>query len=249
MRYGWIGSLFVLLAALASVHADDRKEIDRVIDKAIEAAGGKEKLAEIKAVVWKSRATIHDRDGVSEIIGEYAKQKPDCYREEITIEKNGKKSKRITVVNGSECWVNENGQTKMLDQHTLSDKRESNFGIALANNPTSLRNSDLTLSLLGKSKLGDKEVIGIRVVSKEYCTVDVFFDQRSGLTAKSIMHRRDGAKQVPIETLYDYPHDASGVVLPHKATTLRDGKAIAEQELLEFRTYTMPLDESFFTKP
>lgn len=249
MRYRWIGSLLVWLAAVANVHGDDRKEIDRLIDKAIEAVGGKQKMAEIKAVVWKSRAIVHDRDGVSETIGEYAEQKPDRYRAETTTEKNGKKWKRIIVINESECWVNENGQTRMMDKRTLADTREENFGIAVANDPTSLRNSDLTLSLLGKSKLGDKEVIGIRVESKRFCTVDVFFDERSGLTAKTIMHRRDGGKEVPIQTLYDYAHDASGVVLPHKATTLRDGKAIAEQELLEFRTYTTPLDESFFTRP
>lgn len=248
MKFAATAGLLVCLL-VTNARADDRKEIDRVIDKAVQAAGGADKLGEIQAVVWKTRAILHGPDGVTEMTGEYAQEKPNRYRAEITTEKDGKKSKRIIVVNDQDCWINENGQTRMMDARTLADTRESNFGIRVANDPSSLRDPDLKLSLLGPSKLGGRKVIGIRVSRKGHSSIDLYFDDASGLTAKTVMRQRDGGREVPIETVFTYHHDAGGVVVPHKATTLRDGKAIAELELLEIKTYKTNVDDSFFARP
>ena len=95
-------SLIVVLAMSCTGHAEDTPKVNTIIDKAIKALGGEDKLGKINIVSWKS-------DTIQYIIpGHDAKwtkitviQRPDHYRvvSESTIE--GKAIKLVIILSQS----------------------------------------------------------------------------------------------------------------------------------------------------
>ena len=71
-----------LLAACSQGRADD-KEVKTILDKAIKAMGGEEKLAKIEAFSWKSKGVVTINGEDREIKGEATTKGLDHYRREF----------------------------------------------------------------------------------------------------------------------------------------------------------------------
>src|SRR5947209_17139515 len=91
------------LSAFAARAAEPRA----VIDKAIKAFGGEEKLAK-KAGQAKNKGTLEIAGGIS-FTQEVSFQIPDKFKDVMHMEVNGQKVTITTVYNGKDAWVNANG--------------------------------------------------------------------------------------------------------------------------------------------
>lgn len=240
----------VASAPVGLARGDDREAIDRIVEKAIRAAGGEGNLSRVRAAQWKMKTIVHGPRGTVETTGEYAQQLPEFYRAEVICEAGGKTKRRIVVINRQGRWLHEDGVTRPLPDRALGEVRENNHAISLANNPLQLRRRDLRLTYLGESKVGSRKAVGIRVRGGGYQDVEVDYDAQTGLILRSVMRQRGASgKTGPLETLYSYHHEVEGVVVPFKATSLRDGKAVAEMELFEVHIFPDGLDETVFARP
>lgn len=238
------------LATGGEARDDGQVETRRIVDLAIRAAGGETKLKRVRAARWTSKTIVHGSRGVEETTGEYAQQLPDLYRAELVSETGGKTSRRIIVINRRGRWISEDGLTRSLPAKALGEVHEGNHAIAIANNPLQLRRRDLRLTYLGRATINDREAAGIRVRHSTYEDVDVYYDAYDGQPLKSVTRRRDASGMArTTETLYTYHRRVDGVTLPFKATTVQDGKALAEMELLEIHFYPRGLDETVFARP
>src|SRR5262245_26558704 len=104
--------LFVGLSAPASA-ADD---LQAIVDKAIKAHGGAEKLDKNKATKSKSKGKLHIMGIEVDILShELTTQLPGKVKEEMEIDVMGNKLKVITVSDGEKGWVNANGMTMDAD--------------------------------------------------------------------------------------------------------------------------------------
>src|SRR5438094_592207 len=91
-------------------------ETQAIIDKAIKAHGGKDKLAKAKASEVKTKGKIHLGGGIA-FTGETYVQVPDKFKTVLELEVNNMNINVTTVFNGDKAWVKANGEKIKLDDN------------------------------------------------------------------------------------------------------------------------------------
>src|SRR5260370_39909118 len=80
--------------------ADEPADLKPIIDKAVKAMGGEEKLARFKNATWKGKGTIKSGTGDFGFTEDSYMQPPSQYRFDLELEANGHKIKDIAIING-----------------------------------------------------------------------------------------------------------------------------------------------------
>src|ERR1700737_983715 len=108
------------LTAANSIRAADDKPARAVIDKALKAAGGADKLAKHPGMTWHEKGTYYGMgDGVP-YTAPYAVQWPDKMRMEI-------EGVFMMVLNGDKGWLQMSGETKPMTKEQLAEEKEGRF--------------------------------------------------------------------------------------------------------------------------
>ena len=176
----------LLLGGVVPSRADEQAEARAIIDKAIQAMGGEAKLAEFKAVTWKSKGTLRFKGTTRHFTSEWAMQGPKQYRKAKDYDENGQRFTTTLVLNGDKGWFR-NREMSLITfrDDELTGLRQENYGhwIALR---LDLTDKALTLSPLGESRIDSREALGIKVTHRDLRDVEfeLFFDNESGLLVK-----------------------------------------------------------------
>src|SRR4030095_1694149 len=116
---------FLVIAALvmaSTAIADETQvaEARRVVEKALRAMGGKEKLAGVKAATFNTKGKLYWFGAGTDFTGEMAVQGLTKARTVMSFEFLGKRQTIIAVVNGDKGWVKANDVVTEIDQKTLA---------------------------------------------------------------------------------------------------------------------------------
>jgi len=235
------------VAGLAGEEKADQKTVRAVIENAIQAHGGAERLAKLNAVRWKI-------DGVAELSGgsirfsaELTNRLPDRHRVAFTVA--GDTEASLRVVNGKKAWKRVDGRTEELAGDELSDALASVYhGYVRSLNPL-IKNAEFGLSLVGEAKVDDRSAVGIRVEAKGRPGINLFFDKENGLLLKA--ERRSlgpNRQEATLETYYRDYKSFEGVMQPTTLVLHYDGKFHMRQEVTELR-FLDEIEDSHFQKP
>ena len=238
LRFGMmVGLVFTLTGVL---RADEPKEI---IEKAIKAGGGEEKLAKFKAHTWAAKGTYYGAGDGMPYTAEYAVQFPDKIRVEI-------KNVFTLVLNGDKGWMKMGDDAQEMSAEQLAEQKEQQHA-GYVTTLLPLKGQGYTLTALGDSKAGDRPVVGVKVSSKGHRDVSLYFDKETHLLLKGewiVKAQEEGGKEVTQETLYGDYQDVQGAKLPMKVTINREGKKYVEGENSDLKAVEKP-DEKMFGKP
>ncbi|HWE35950.1 MAG TPA: hypothetical protein VG406_05200 [Isosphaeraceae bacterium] len=91
----------LLLNPIGAARADEKA--DAILDKAIKALGGKDKLEKADAMSWKCKVTLRFQGNESEIDGEVTVQGLDHVKS--VVDDGDGDSRSITVLNGDKGWM------------------------------------------------------------------------------------------------------------------------------------------------
>ena len=226
------------------LRADDSDQARAVVDKAIKAAGGEEKLAKFKSRTWVSKGTYYGMGDGIQYTANYALQAPDKFRFEV------EGGFMTMVVDGDKGWMQMMGETREMNKDELAQQKEERYAFAVSS-LTPLKGGDYKLSPLGETKVVDKPAIGVKVSHKDHQDVNLYFDKDSGLLVK--MERKtkaqeEGNKEVTQEDIYSDYQDVGGAKMPMKLTILRDGKKYVEGEESDVKAVDKH-DDKTFAKP
>jgi hypothetical protein len=83
--------MFLALAVAGAARADEQAATRAIIEKAIQARGGEDKLAQMKGMTFKSKGKLYGMGEGMDYTGEWAIQPPDKIRFQINFEANGMK--------------------------------------------------------------------------------------------------------------------------------------------------------------
>jgi hypothetical protein len=240
----------LLFAAVGPGRADDQAEVRKVIDRAIKAQGGADKLAKFKAVTLKMKGKFYgmSADGV-DYTGEFASQEPDKSRMEITVDVMGTEFKFVRVLNGNKGWTQMMGQTTALDKDAVTEAKEEIYA-GRVNRLVGLLGKDFKLEPVGEVKVGDRPAIGVKVSHKGHRDINLFFDKKTNLLLKAERPAKDpmSGQEFTQTTLYAGYKETDGIKTAHKVTVLRDGKKYVTGEATEIKAQEK-LDDSTFAKP
>lgn len=239
-----------LLTFLNPVRAQEDAKVRDVVDRAIKAHGGLDKLTKFKASVTKQKGKVHILDNALDFTGESSIQLPDRFRNEVKSQAGGQQVTFIQIINGNKGWVKFGEMTIEMNKDMLAEAKEQ-MNAGKISQLAVLANKEYKLAALGEVKVGDRPAIGIRVEHKGSRDVSLFFDKEKYLLLKMETRGKDpmqGDAEFTASTLYSDYKKTDDLMIPHKVTIERNGKAFVEAEVTEVKI-AEKLDDSVFEKP
>jgi hypothetical protein len=250
MKRSLYAALAIMFAsATASLVRADDTDPSAVLDKAIKAVGGEEKLKKIDAITWKSKVAITFNDNTNQFTSNATLQGLDHYRGEFEGEFGGNPFKGVTVVNGDKGW-RKFGDNKMdLDGDALANEKRQVYIQAIPSLLVPLKGKGFKLELASEEKVGDKPAPGIKVTGPDGKDFTLYFDKESGLPVKLVAKVIGfGGDEFTQETTYKDYKDFDGIKKATKADSKRDGEDFIKSEVTEFKVLDK-VDPKTFAEP
>jgi hypothetical protein len=224
-------------------------EVKAIVDKAVKAHGGAEKVNKAKCMQAKSKGRIEFLGGI-DMTQEISAKFTGKFKEVVEMDINGQKVKVISLFDGSKASIMANGQPVDVTDKIMEEFREGAHALKLGRLTNLLTDKSLHLSLLGESKVMDRPVVGVKVASKGHRDLDLYFDKESGLLTKIQTRKNDlqTMQEVDEERIIKEYQDTDGPKTAKKVLVNHDGKKYLELEVLEVK-YPDEIDDSDFQKP
>lgn len=259
-----VGGIGIGLAASFLAASDSRAqtpgeredaEARAIIDKAIKAHGGADKLSQFKAVraKWSGKHKVENQfywDAVRVVTYEM----PDKVRFDFEVENpNGGGFAFSRVVNGKKGWQGSDRGTRDLKEAEIAQIVGEVYAHWLAS-VVPLKDKGFTFSLFGDVAVDGKDSVGVRVSCKGRPDVNLFFDKETGLAIKSERRAKDLGtnEEYTAESIYREHKAFQGVLWPTQRLDRRDGMDLEENsgrfELSEVQAHNK-LDEKTLAKP
>lgn len=221
----------------------------QIIDRAIEAQGGVERLAQSRAAHTKIKGTVYLQAPVPFTKTTFF-QAPNQLCETQEVEVNGKKIVTTNVFNNNRAWINVNGQTREVAEQRLLIEMQETAHLHHVCRLFPLKGPDYELTALGESKLEKRTVVGVKAATRGFRDINLYFDRDSGLLVKTDrkkLHLVSQQETVEQTIILEYG-SVQGLKWPRKMVVLMDGKKLVEGEAVGVKFFDK-LDDSYFTKP
>jgi hypothetical protein len=252
MRKTWcVTAVALALAAVGAARADDKADLRAVLDKAIKAHGGAEKLAKEKATTFKAKGKFYGLGEGIDYTSDYAIQPPDKFRMTMDFEAGGMKIAVNVVCDGKKGWTKVNDAVTEMDEEGLAELKEETYAGRVQTLVPLIKDKGFELATLGDVKVGDLPAVGVRVSHKGHRDVNLFFDKKSGLLLKierTVKDQQQGGKERKQESFFSDYKEVDGVQHPMKLVLNRDGEKYVDAEMSDYETKDK-LDDTLFAKP
>jgi len=242
----------LLVAIAGAARAEEKADSKAVIEKAIKAAGGEDKLAKFKTATMKMKGKWYGMGDGIEYTAELAVQAPDKARMKLDTGAGDMKFTFIRVVNGDKVWSKLNTDTTEVDdKDQIKEAREEMYADHVKSLLPLVKDKDFKLEALGEAKVDGKPAVGVHVTSKGHRDINLFFDKESGLLVKAEQTVKDfmaGGNEQMQETLYSEYKEFGGAKHATKLVINRDGKKYVDAEISDLEAKDK-FDAKEFDKP
>jgi hypothetical protein len=246
----WLLAAATIAALPAAAMASD-KAARGVVEKAIKAQGGADKVTKLRVMRIKVEGTMSLAPGQPAIpfVLEDWWQMPGQYKTTSRFELGGKKVSQTQAIDGEAGWMQVNGATQDLPKAAVAEMREQKHAEDL-DRLGFLADKGISLSSLGEAKVGGRAAVGVLVKSKGHRDVKLWFGKRSGLLVKREHRVLDGGtgKEVTQEVVFSDYRGADGLKHYRALTAYRSGKKVIEAKVVELKFFDK-LDKKVFAKP
>jgi hypothetical protein len=223
---------------VGSARADDPNAI---IDKAVTALGGREKLEKLHASEVKTKGILSLGGNESPITGQATVQGLDHYRMQFEGDFGGNKITGMTVINGNKGWRKFGDEVMALDEKAVQGEKRSIYLQLAVGNPTLLKGKGFKVT---KAEQGVVTATGPD--GKEFT---IHFDPQTGLPSKLVATVSGFmGEEVKQETTYSAYKDFNGLKKATKTESKRDGDPFLKQDLVEFKALEK-VDAKTFDEP
>ncbi len=220
-----------------------------VIDKAVKALGGADKLAAAKTSSWKVKGKITFGGNESDFTSTTTVQGLDHYRQEFEGEFGGNQVKGVTVIDGDKGWRKFGDNARKLENQGLENQKRAAYLQIVPATILPLKEKGFKVESVSEEKVGDKPAVALKVKGPDDKDFQIFFDKASGVPVKvvAVVAGRQGAENTQETTFADYK-DFDGVKRATKIEIKRDGEKFMDQQLSEFRVLGK-VEPSTFSEP
>jgi outer membrane lipoprotein-sorting protein len=252
MQKIWFLTTAFLLAAVAPLYADPAADAKVVVDKAVKAMGGPDKLSKTPATTFQSKGSADEGGHKMEFTGSWHIQFPDKYRAEIEMVAGGRNESVTLVINGDEAWAKQpdRPEPEAAPPEALKAIKATFTAIHLAHNPTALTGKDYELSPLAEVNIDKTAAVGVKVVHKGLPDIKLYFDKETGLPIKAEVKikEREAGEEIEMEFRFADFKETDGMKHFTKLTCQRAGKELMVMELSEVKR-AEKIDAKMFEKP
>jgi zinc protease len=234
----------ISFAALGPARADDQ-DAKSILDKAIKALGGEEKLTNAAAHSWKANVKLHFGGGERDVESHVTASGLDHFRREF----NSPQFTGILVIDGEKGWRKRRDETTELDADSLANEKRSAYLQLIPVTLMPLKDKGFKLEAAGAEKVDGKPAVVLKVTAPDGKNFTLFFDKESGLPVKEVATMTSPAGQeFSVEsTFLDYK-DMGGIKKATRIEVKSNGEPSSEMEITEFKILDK-VDPETFAEP
>lgn len=244
-----ICTLALLAASIA--HAADETGARTVLDKAMEAAGGREALARYEMpFVMEMKVKNFTPRGVRESKGKQTRWFPDRFRDES--DDSMGRGKFVMLFNGESGkytgYTSQKGVTTGSMNESQVDQSRDRVYCERLTTLLPLAAPGFTLMMVDEIVLDGRPSVGVKISHADRPDVTLYFDKETYVLTKQVRpwRRPDGNRTST--TLYDDYVEVDGLVYPRKATRYVDDAKSYESEITDLK-FLDSVDKTVFEQP
>lgn len=228
--YSCVLIMVMMLASLAGAQT-----VDDVINRAINAAGGKAAFDQIKSIKMQISGSMMGMtmDMTMQMV------KPDKIRNEISV----MGQQMIQATDGTDYWMKNAGQ--VMDMDPMNQQQLKNSMLQYTGDLSAMKNMGIGLSYAGMEDVDGVAAEALNMTMTEQgMEGKMYFDRSTGLFFKMMMMSPMGEVVVSIG---DY-REVSGVKFPHSIEMVMGGQPMGTLTIDDVQV-NIPIDESVFKRP
>src|SRR5262245_43047926 len=171
-----VPAILLFLSALAPARAADESP-RAIIERAIEAHGGQERLEKLKTDRVSLKGTMLVNDNKAEFTAETTVNMPSQFRNVVELKFDTSTRKVVQILNGDKAIVTVDGRpVDNIPASSVAEMREI-LRLERATRLTALlSDKSFELAALGEGKVKERPVVGVKVGSKNYADLKMYFD-------------------------------------------------------------------------
>jgi hypothetical protein len=243
-----IGAALALALVAGPARAAD-EGANAVLDKAIKALGGADKLAKVKAADWKTKGTISIMGGDNPFTTHVTVQGLDHFRQEFEGDFGGNKISGATVVAGGKGWRKFGDNVMELDKDALANEKRAVYLNVAPITILPLKGKGFKVEAAGEEKVADKPAAVLKVTGPDGKDFKLYFDKGSGLPVKMVAKVAGFmGEEYTQETTYGDYKEMGGIKKATKIDAKRDGEKFIDATITEFRALDK-VDPKTFEEP
>jgi outer membrane lipoprotein-sorting protein len=250
MRHKSLTAAFLLLLP-AGVRAGEADEARAVLERAVKALGGPDKLNRWPDATFRARGQFKINDEKIDFSGDLSVKAQNRYRWGVEVTVEGRTRAATVVLDGDKGWFQIAGREKSDDlPKEIRDIFRVDFrAVRLAQRLTPLLDKDVRLSHLGELKINGRTAVGVKAAPKDMPEIDLWFDKETCLPVRAQVRVRE-SEQGEVEHTFDFADykEFNGLKQFTKLTLKRGDQPAMEMELSEFQ-FSEKLDDSLFARP
>jgi hypothetical protein len=225
----FLGAALLAAFLVVPARAEDAKAI---LDKAINALGGEEKLSKANAFTWKGKGTITFNDNENEFTTQVTCKGLDQYRREF----GNDQFSGIVVLDGNKGWRKFGDNGGELEGDGLANEKRTVYLSVIPITLVALKGNGFKYESAPDEKVGDKPAVGLKVTGPDGKDFTLYFDKESGLPVKQVAKviGFQGQEYTAESTYADYK-DFGGIKKATKVEVKRDGEKFQSWEVTEFK--------------
>jgi hypothetical protein len=221
-----------------------------VIEKAVKAQGGEEKLARLRAGRWKGRGAVTVNGQAVPMTVETVFQMPDRFKMVQQIEVQGRMIGVTQVVAGGTGWMSTQGTVQNLTGDMLEALKEEMYAANVEMLVPLLREPGYTLSTIGGTNVEGRPTVGVTVAANGHEDIELYFDRETAMPVKTLrpMLGVDTMKATPSMVFYSDVREFDGVKMPAKMEVYQGGKKVMAVKVTSLQRLDK-IDPGEFVRP
>jgi hypothetical protein len=241
----FLGAAFATAFLIVAARADDN-DAKSILDKAINALGGEEKLGKVNAFSWKSKGTITFDGNENTFDNQTTIKGLDQYRRES----GNDQFSVVVVLDGKKGWRKFGDNGGELEGEMLANEKRVVYLNVIPITLVALKGNGFKYEAAGEEKVGDKPAAVLKVTGPDGKDFTLYFDKESGLPVKEVAKLLDfrGEEEYTSETTYADYKDFGGIKKATKIVVKRNGEPFQSWEISEFKVLDK-VDPDTFTEP
>jgi hypothetical protein len=239
-----------VLVAMSPVRAEEGGDAKAIIDKAIKAMGGEEKLTKaLKGSTWSTKGKITFGGNDNPFSTENTLQGLGHYRSKFKGEFMGNEVEGVTVLNGDKGARAFAGMDMELDKDALANEQRVVYLWGLSLFVVPLKEKGFKCESAGEEKVENKAAVGLKIVGPDGKDSKLYLDKETGLPVKQVAKINNFmGQEVTEEKLFSNYKEMGGIQRPGKIIIKHDGEKLMEMELTECKVLDK-VDPKIFEKP
>jgi hypothetical protein len=237
--------LTAMIGLVSTTTRADDAQANQVLDKAIKALGGQEKLAKASAFSVKAKGKITMEGNDNDFRAESIVEGIDRFRSSFEGEFNGNPVKAMTVLSGDKGW-RKFGEVQEMDADAVKNEKRRIYLMVAPTKILPLKTAGFKLGSVTEEKVGNNPAVTIKATGPDGKDFTVSFDKESGLPVRLVATVAGWmGEEFVQEVLYSDYKEFDGIKEPTKVTVKRDGEPFISEQITEFKVLDKVPAETF----